>query len=253
MQPAAPAPAADPGDGNLTVTAAGNIPSYSNHLPNPSANGPSVPDLSSLPADAGATNPTSALVYNSDTVNVLPVIQVAFVTAGTTQAHPTSSIVATLTWNGTAQTPVTFTIQSPAYLETVVMDLQVASPVTATGLFSWDVKLQAYDVNSTLQDTVDPRALPVVVNSSTTVGYGSQLGIKPDRAGGRRQHWHDFFIYGTTGTATTPKGSGPDSEPCGRLRSFVAEWLALHLQRPRWNNLELQQLRPTPRRTFDHR
>jgi YD repeat-containing protein len=207
-QSGGPPPAADPENGNLTVTAGGNIPSFNNHLLNASANGSSVPNAAALPPDASATSPTPVLVYGSNTVNVLPVIQIAFVTSTNTEANPTSSVVATLTWNGTAQTAVTFTISSPDYGEVVVMDLQAASPVTTSGLYSWDIKLQAYDSTNTLQTTVDPSGtFPVIVNNSTSpVGYGWQLGIDQLLSVSNGLIW----VYGSTGAATYfPKGLGP--------------------------------------------
>ena len=134
--------AADPETGNLTVTAGGDIPSY--HLSNATVNGPSVPDLSSLPLDAGATTPTPALVYASNSVNVLPIIQVAVLTP------ETASLAATLTWNGNTQSTVNFTV-APLSSNVVVIDLQVASPVTASGLYPFDVPLLPYDSNNNLQ------------------------------------------------------------------------------------------------------
>jgi hypothetical protein len=133
---------ADPETGNLTVTAGGNIPSYTNHLTNASANGSAVPDLSSLPLDAGATNPTPALVYASNTVNVLPIIQVAVYTNDLGYGE---YVAATLTWNGHSQSTVDFTVAGTSGNN--VIDLQVASPVTASGLYPFDVKIKEPSIN----------------------------------------------------------------------------------------------------------
>jgi hypothetical protein len=197
-QVAATAGTPDPQTGNLTVTAGGDIPSYSSHLTNVSQNGPSLPDASALLQDAAATNPARALVYSSNSVNVQPIVQLAILSSTTDQFQ------AALTWNGSTQSTVTFS----AGFRMSVIDLQVATPVSASGLYPFDVQVSAYSGGVLQGDGPwDPSGvLPVIVNgSSSPVSYGWQMGVDqliPVSSG-------VIWAYGSGGRWSSPNPPSP--------------------------------------------
>jgi RHS repeat-associated protein len=99
-------------------------------------------DFDASPGTSVGRNP--ALDYNSNTAAPDPVIQIPFATDSSHTALPTD-IVATLTWNGNAQSAVTFNSYGTAAPgDTVVLALPVTSAISATGLYDWSVNVTAY-------------------------------------------------------------------------------------------------------------
>src|SRR5205823_6176731 len=76
-----------------------------------------------------------ALVYNSDTVNVKPIVAVQLTSLGSDPVP--SSIVATLTFNGSADSPITFSTTSHSAGDTYLLALQHATQITSTGYYAW--------------------------------------------------------------------------------------------------------------------
>ncbi len=72
-----------------------------------------------------------SLAYNSDTVDVQPIIQTTFQTDANVPV-PTR-IQVTLTWNGTTQAPVIFQTTGHSPGDEYLLSVEVASAVTSTG------------------------------------------------------------------------------------------------------------------------
>src|SRR5262249_17938949 len=93
-------------------------------------------DLDQSPGTSQSGNP--AFIYNSTAVSVQPIVQVGWQRADT--GTPPSSIVATLTWNGTAQASKTFIGGASAPGDVLTMGLH-APTVSTTGRYAWSVAL----------------------------------------------------------------------------------------------------------------
>ena len=111
------------------------------------------------------------LEYDSDTASPTPLIGVSLPTLSTDPAL--SDIKATLTWNGTAQTPVTFSMpvgSTPG--DTYDFAVQVASPVSTTKVYSYSIAVEEdYSGSSTIQ-TLTGTAFVVVNGSAPTATAG---------------------------------------------------------------------------------
>jgi YD repeat-containing protein len=129
----------------------------------------SVP--SSLDASAGLGG-TPALVYNSDTVNVRPIIEADW-SSSSADAVPTQ-IQTQLTWNnGTPQSWQTYGTTGHSAGDVYVFDSQVASAVTTSGFYPWTFEIKATEPDSTTRDVVINGSSYVLVNgSSDPFGYG---------------------------------------------------------------------------------
>ncbi len=114
-----------------------------------------------------------SFVHNSQTINVQPVIQ-ATLASDFCSSVPTS-IVATLTWNGTAQGSVTYDATGHNPGDVYAMPLQVSSPVSSSGIYPWSVAVEA-TVGTYVYSGTASGDLPVVVNSSSPFGVGRSLG-----------------------------------------------------------------------------
>src|SRR5579864_6608903 len=153
-------------------------------------------------------NTTNSLVYNSDTVNVHPVVAVQ-ITSGVGDAVPTS-LVASFTFNG-VNTVQTFTTTGHSAGDTYLLAVQDSSQITSTGYYSWSMQVT---VNYTGGPTVlsTSGSMPIVVNdNSNYFGAGWSLdgmdSVVPvtggvllvyGGTGGAR------FFSGTSGTLTNP-------------------------------------------------
>jgi hypothetical protein len=92
-------------------------------------------DLDQSPGTAQGGSP--ALVYHSDWVTDKPIVQVTIPTDNT-QSLP-SSITAQLTFNGAAQTAVTYTTTGLSPGDVLTAALQDSSTVTITARYPWSV------------------------------------------------------------------------------------------------------------------
>jgi YD repeat-containing protein len=115
-----------------------------------------------------------ALVYNSATVNVKPIVETTFATD--TQSAATSQIQVQLTWNGGSPQTVTFTTNGGTAGAVYDLAIQLNTAVTATGYYPFTVQLTATVPPSTTYVRTYAGYAAVVVNgsSSTTdpLGYG---------------------------------------------------------------------------------
>jgi hypothetical protein len=109
-----------------------------------------------------------ALVYNSDTVNVHPMIAVALESLPG-DVVPTS-MQAQLTWNnGTPQSWVTFSTSGHAAGGAYWLTVQVNTAVKTTGVYPWKVEVQATLPNGGgIVDRTVTGIAAVVANDSTT-------------------------------------------------------------------------------------
>jgi YD repeat-containing protein len=159
-------------------------------------------DLDTSPGASASGN--AAFVYNSDWT-AKPVIQASMPTDNTATAAPTS-MTATLTWNGTAQTGVTFSSDGQTVPgDVLTVALQVGPPVTATGRYPWSVQLSAGGHTSTAS------GVAYVAVPGTNFGTGWLFGpvdqlvsIASDANGPAGM----LRIYGTGGERFYTQGTG---------------------------------------------
>jgi RHS repeat-associated protein len=125
-------------------------------------------DFDQSPGTAVGSDP--ALVYNSDTVSVRPIIETAL-TGGS--VVPTS-IQAQLVWNGLAESPVTYNVTNPTAGVTYLLDLQVPAgqELTASGLYPWQVNLRIFLPGGTEVDRTVSGVSQEVVNDHSPYGAG---------------------------------------------------------------------------------
>jgi RHS repeat-associated protein len=113
-----------------------------------------------------------------------------------------SQIQAQLTWNnGTPQSWVTYTTTGHSAGDVYVLDTQVSSAVTSTGLYPWQVEVKVTIGGNTIDRIVAGTAVIVVNNSSSPYtdyfGQGWSLaGLDKLVIGGSGVGW----VYGTGGT-----------------------------------------------------
>src|SRR5262249_25142236 len=126
---------------------------------------------SGLDAAATLAGP-SALVYNSDSVNVKPIIETTLASPAGGQVP--SSISVQLTWNnGTPQSAVTFQTTGHSAGDTYLLAVQVNTAVTASGRYPWSVTITAnLSGGDTVVRTVSGYANVVVNGSSDPFGQG---------------------------------------------------------------------------------
>jgi RHS repeat-associated protein len=149
-----------------------------------------------------------ALVYASATVAPQPIVEATLAT-DSLDAVPTS-LQARLTWNGGSPGSwVTFSTSGHSAGDTYVMDIQVGSAVTSTGLYSWTMDVKATYPNSYVVTRSVSGSTPVVVIGTATP-FGQGWGLAGlDRlipvSGGV------LWVYGASGTArffSTLNGAG---------------------------------------------
>src|SRR5204863_57586 len=106
--------------------------------------------------------PDLELVLTGGSVDVKPIIQVT-VHSDAGNSVP-SQIVATLTFDGDAESPVTFSTGGHSAGDTYLLAFQVSSAVSATGYYPWSVDIAlTYAGGEVINRTVEGN-LPVVVN-----------------------------------------------------------------------------------------
>ena len=122
-------------------------------------------DLSPGTAVGGSPN----LVYNTDTVNVEPILPVTLTTDSNDPVP--SELEAQLTWNnGTPQPWVTFSTTGHSPGNTYLLAVQVASPVATTGLYPYTIEVKSPD------DSIDATVsgyYTVVANNPATDSFGA--------------------------------------------------------------------------------
>ncbi len=97
-------------------------------------------DFDQSPGTSVGRNP--ALVYDSASVAPQPIIEATLLT-NSALGLPTS-IQATLTFNGTAQSAVTFSTSGHSAGDTYTIDTQDATALTSTGAYSWSLSIKTF-------------------------------------------------------------------------------------------------------------
>jgi RHS repeat-associated protein len=155
-------------------------------------------------------NGPTALVYNSNTVSVEPVLQFQLTSAGGDPVP--SSIQATLTFNGTADSQVTFSTTGHSAGDTYLLGLQHATAIASSGYYAWSV---AVVVNITGQSPVNLSAsgnTGLVVRDTSNDYLGRGWGLQGmdsivSASGGV------LYVYGSGGSrffSGTPGMGGGD-------------------------------------------
>jgi RHS repeat-associated protein len=109
-----------------------------------------------------------ALVYNSGTASVQPILQVSL-----TPGVVPQSVQFTLTWEGQPQTPVTWTPPAGSQPgQTFLIDLQLPSTVSASGVYQWSLTAQATFSGGSSENVTTSGQASVVVNTSSPYGAG---------------------------------------------------------------------------------
>ena len=118
-----------------------------------------------------------------------------------------TQILVQLTWNGTTQPPVTFSTAGHSPGDVYQLNTQVASPVTATGVYPWTVTFQAtLPGGNVVQSTISGTAAVVVAGSTDPIGRGWSIGgtaeLMSDGNGGY------YWVDGNGGTRDFEAGNG---------------------------------------------
>jgi RHS repeat-associated protein len=122
----------------------------------------------------------AALVYHSDTVNVQPILQPVLYSGSSTSVP--SQIQAQLTWNnGTPQSWLTFATTNHSVGDAYLLPVQVANPVTASGVYPWSVEIKAtLGPGNVIDQTVTGSMVVVVTDASgNVVGPGWSMPFAP--------------------------------------------------------------------------
>ena len=116
----------------------------------------------------GIDGGSPALVYNGATANARPTIQVAL--DSTTSSVVPSQITVQLTFNNVAQAPVTFNTTGYQPGATYLLPVQLAAPLSASGVYIWQANLQLDYANQ-------PTIYTSVSGTSQVVGNASPDGV----------------------------------------------------------------------------
>jgi RHS repeat-associated protein len=161
-----------------------------------------------------------ALVYNSDTVNVQPVLQLEFAT-GPYDPVPTS-ITASVSWNGGPwQAPVTYNYNAPGTSykpgNTYLLAIQDADPIAISGVYNWQVQVTFTfsDGKTRPISAVYSGQAPVVAQDNSPYGAGWNIdglvSLVPCTDGGVLWVYgngdSDFFAENSSGGYTSPSGN----------------------------------------------
>jgi hypothetical protein len=125
------------------------------------------------------------LTYNSDTVEVRPVVQVAL-SSGSNDPVPTS-ISADLTFNGVDSGPVQFSVAGHNPGGTYLLAVQDPTAITASGNYAWSM---------TVTVKTSGGSTPLILSGTMSVGIG---------AGGRRLADGTVFLKCATRSTSTWK------------------------------------------------
>jgi RHS repeat-associated protein len=167
-------------------------------------------------ADTGA--PIN-LVYNSNSVTVNPIVTVQLTSAGGDPIP--SSIDATLTFNGSADTPVHFTTTGHSAGDTYLLGVQHATQITSSGNYAWSMSVTVHITGQSDVVVSANGSMPVVVRdtSSDYLGRGWSLqgldSLVIDGSGA-------LYVYGGTGGARYFTGTtGTYTNPANDFGTFV--------------------------------
>jgi RHS repeat-associated protein len=118
-----------------------------------------------LDLSGGGQSGGAALIYNSDSTNVKPIIQ-ATLQSPNNAALP-ATVTAVLTWNGAVGATLTYSTSGLAKGDSMVIAAQVPTAVTTTGAYSWSLAVVASGNNLSASGTAY-----VVTQDSSVFGAG---------------------------------------------------------------------------------
>jgi RHS repeat-associated protein len=148
-------------------------------------------------------DPLPALVYNSETVGVRPIIQGTYYTD--TYGSVPTQIQVQLTWNGTPQPAVTYSTAGHNPGDTYALAVQVSTPVTTTGVYPWQLQITATFSDGSVLTQVCSGSAAVVANDTSPYGAGWSLAgvdqLVPVTGG-------VLWVYGSGGSRFFTKGPG---------------------------------------------
>jgi RHS repeat-associated protein len=127
-------------------------------------------DFDQSPGTAVGGDP--ALVYNSATVNVKPVVQFQIQTDPDPVAPKATDVKVTLTWAGVDQTPVHFDPSDWEPGGLYLLAAQTDNAVTTTGAYAWKVKVHVTFANGSTRDSTASGASYVVAADGSLYGAG---------------------------------------------------------------------------------
>jgi hypothetical protein len=138
------------------------------------------------------------LVYNSGTVNVRPIIQLEIQSDPNGSNPKATQIAVQLTFNGVQQTTQNFTIGTYTAGAVFLVGVEVASPLTATGVYNWSAAVTVTLSNST-HVTASPSGIAQVVVRDQSNRLGAGWGIGGDGLGVAR-------LYTISANGNVPAG-----------------------------------------------
>src|SRR5262245_17471025 len=133
------------------------------------------------------TGGPSALVYNSNTVGVKPIVTVQ-VTSGGGDPVPTS-ISVTLVFNGHSNTPVTFSTSGHSAGDTYLLGVQEGNQITSSAYYSWSMSISLLHGMQPPTVLSPSGSMPIVVRDTSSDSFGrgwSYVGLDkllPDASG----------------------------------------------------------------------
>ena len=162
-------------------------------------------------SDSGRAFDSPSLVYNSSTVNNRPIID-ATLASSPSDPVPTS-IVATLTIDGTAQAPVTFSTTGHQPGDTYLVAVQAATSLS-TGIHTWQLEVDSYLPGGSVVVRTQTGQLGAVDRSQSSFGGWSLSDLNQlfqDPATGNvlwvsGQGESQIFTSNGNGTFTSPSG-----------------------------------------------
>ncbi len=113
------------------------------------------------------------LAFNSNTVNVKPIV-LATLTTDFCSTVP-SSIVGTLTWNGSPLASVSFSTAGHSSGDVYALPFQVTPAVATSGFYPWSVEVVT-TVGTYVYDSMASGVFLVVANGNSAFGAGWSLG-----------------------------------------------------------------------------
>ena len=131
-----------------------------------------TPDGSVVAARIRRQGGSPALVYNSATVNVRPVVQLQLQSDPNTTNPPATQISVQLTWNGVQQNSQTFPINNYQAGSLYLFGVQVANAVTQSGVYNWSAQVTVTLSNLQTVTTSSSGTASVMVQDQSSYGAG---------------------------------------------------------------------------------
>jgi RHS repeat-associated protein len=175
----------------------------------------------SIPIDIYQSNTggPAYLTYNSDTVDVRPVMQVAL-SSGSGDPVPTS-ITADLTFNGVDSGPIQFSSAGHNPGDTYLLAVQDPTAITASGNYSWSMTVTVTTNGGSTPLTISGTMPVVVGDNSNSLGNGWSLSGMDSLVVGSNGA---LMVYGGSGGARyfASNGNGTYTSPANEFGSLAA-------------------------------